>query len=133
MRERTLAIIKPDAVEMGVANQIITRYREAGLEVLSFTKIQLDTETASQLYAEHRGRHYFVGTLLAMTSGPCVILILEGVDAIQRVRELNGPTRDAPTGTIRGDFKSAGGPFNTVHGSDGPEAAEREITIFSRK
>lgn len=130
MNERTLVICKPDAVMKGISNQIILRFREAGLEVTHFDKIKMGHQTASQLYQEHQGRPYFEGLILAMISGDCIILTVEGHDAIQRVRTINGPTRDAPEGTIRGDFPSAGGPFNIVHGSDSPNSAAREIKIF---
>jgi nucleoside-diphosphate kinase len=85
-------------------------------------------------YREHVDKHYFAGLILAMSDHPCVAVVLEGENAISRVRELNGATnpQQAQPGTIRRDFMSAGGPFNTVHGSDSKESAEREIALVSK-
>jgi nucleoside-diphosphate kinase len=130
MKEKTLALCKPDAVKKRLCGTITDLYTKAGLRVIVTNTIQMDEESAARLYADHKGKPYFEGTLLAMTSGMSFAILLEGEDAISRVRKLNGPTRDAPKGTIRGDFPSAGGPFNIVHGSDTPEAAKREIDIF---
>lgn len=131
--EKTVVLIKPDGVAMGVVDDIISRYLKEGLAVADRKTIRFSRAQATSFYAEHAGRFYFPGTVLAMTSGPCEALLLAGDSAVGRVRALHGPTdpKNAPEGTIRRDFRSAGGPFNTVHGSDSPEAAEREWAIVN--
>ncbi len=132
--ERTLSIIKPDAVLKNETQAILKRYVSIGLKIVGISQpIILTEEFIVKFYEEHRGKPYFEGLVLAMLSGPCVLVVLEGENAIQKVRELNGATdpRAAAPGTIRHDFPSAGGPFNMVHGSDSPINAEREIAIFS--
>ncbi len=130
--ERTLVIIKPDAVMMGYTDQIRQRYLDAGLNIQAEFDVQLLEPEASLLYAEHSGRPYFAGLVLAMTSGDVIALILEGESAVSKVRELNGATKpsEAKPGTIRHDFPSAGGPFNVVHASDSVENVAREIAIM---
>ncbi|HEX8994379.1 MAG TPA: nucleoside-diphosphate kinase [Candidatus Paceibacterota bacterium] len=124
---KTFAIVKPDGVMKGLVSQILLRYKDAGLSVeVVELHVRLQLSQVAGLYLEHRGKPYFEGLLLSMTSGPCAILWIEGENAVERVRRLNGPTKDAPEGTIRGDFKSAGGPFNIVHAPDSLAAAERE-------
>jgi len=134
MLQRTLVLIKPDAVYNLWIDEIKQRYRDAGLKILSEYCRQMARDDAAEFYAEHRGKFFFGGLLLAISSGPLVALIISGDDAVERVRKLNGATNPdkAEPGTIRHDFKSAGGPFNTVHGSDSVEAAEREIALMSR-
>jgi len=131
--ECTLVIIKPDAVLKGLVLDVKTRYILQEMKLQRSVTRVLDLHTASLLYAEHRGQFFFEGLVLAMVSGPCHVMVLSGRNVICRVREMNGPTRDAPSGTIRGDFPSAGGPFNMVHGSDSPEAVLREIGILFPK
>lgn len=128
--ERTLVIVKPDAVLQGREKEILERYAQAGLVVLEYFYVNLPPEQAQTFYAEHKDRPFFAGLTISMSHWDCVIALVEGENAIAKVRELNGPTKDAPTGTIRGDFPSAGGPFNVVHASDGPESAKREIGLF---
>jgi nucleoside-diphosphate kinase len=130
MSQRTLAICKPDAVMKGVVEKIIEVYTQAGLQIECWRRIKLDQDTASRLYAAHKGLPHFEGLILAMTAGDCIAMLISGENAVPRVRAINGPTKDAPRGTLRGDFPSAGGPFNIVHGSDTPVAAAREIAIF---
>lgn len=133
--ESTVVLIKPDEVMMGVAEKIIERYLAAGLELYKRQDFRFLPRQAELFYAEHSGRFYFPGLVLAMSSGPSVALMLHGSDAIARVREINGatdPSKAAP-GTIRHDFRSAGGPFNTVHGSDSVAAAFREMEIVFKK
>ncbi len=132
MRERTLVIIKPDAVMQGVADQIKQRYLDAGLEIVNVDYTMMSQAKAQRFYAEHEGKPFFQGLILAMASGPIFVLLIEGEDAIDIVRKMNGATdpRKAEPSTIRHDFMSAGGPFNAVHGSDSPEAAEREIALM---
>ncbi len=132
MLEHTLAIIKPDGFDW--SKEIRERYEKAGLKVLIERHVELTGEQAREFYAEHRGKFFFKGLTLAMSSGPSVILILQGEDAVARVRALNGATdpSKAEPGTIRHDFRSAGGPFNTVHGSDSVGAAKREMKLSNK-
>lgn len=135
MHESTLVIIKPDAVAMGikVANNIANRYRKVGLRIKNCRKITISPEQAEALYAEHIGKSFWPELRAFTVSGPSVILQISGVNAIQKVRELNGATNPtkAAAGTIRKDYGSGnGGPTNAVHGSDSPESAEREIHLI---
>ncbi|MBX4198788.1 nucleoside-diphosphate kinase [Candidatus Parcubacteria bacterium] len=132
MVERTLVIIKPDAVAMGNENRIKSRYLTKDFNIVRERRTTLTAEVAMEFYEEHEGKFFFMGTILAMTSGPCVILVLEGENAIETVRALNGATDPlkAALGTIRCDFRSAGGPFNTVHASDSEESFEREMQLL---
>ena len=132
MNERTLVLVKPDAMKMGYAERIKARYLMKELEVVMEKRFRFTEEEAEAFYKDHEGRFYFVGLVLAMVSGPCTVMVLEGEDAIRKVRELNGATdpAKAAVGTIRADFRSAGGPFNTVHGSDSPEAFQREYEVL---
>lgn len=132
--QRTLSIIKPDAVKKNVLGQIIARFEAAGLKVVAVKKVYLNDQTAGEFYAEHKERPFFGELVGFMTSGPCYPLVLEGDNAILKNRELMGatnPTKAEP-GTIRHDFAlpctdlSA----NAVHGSDSPESAAREISFF---
>lgn len=131
-KERTLVIIKPDGVASGWSDNIENRYTAAGFRIVEKGQYTFPYETARHFYEEHEGKFFFVGICLAMSSGPAQILILEGEDAIRRVRALNGATdpSKAEPGTIRHDFRSAGGPFNTVHASDSQGAYQREVNIL---
>jgi nucleoside-diphosphate kinase len=132
--ERTLSIIKPDAVKKNVLGQIVKRFEDAGLRVVAVKKVYLNAQTAGEFYAEHRERPFFGELVDFMVSGPCYPLVLEGAGAIAKNRELMGATNPtkAEVGTIRADFAlpctdlSA----NAVHGSDSPESAAREIGYF---
>lgn len=132
--ERTLVLIKPDALESGWADDIKKRYRGEGLSIVESNLIDMSKACAREFYREHEGKRYYAGLYLAMSSGPSVALILEGDDAIVRVRAVNGATDPAKAepGTIRHDFRSAGGPFNTVHASDSEESVRREIAVLRR-
>lgn len=129
--EKTLVLIKPDAVERSLIGRIIAHYEENGLQVVSLRMVQADEETATAHYAEHVGRSYFPGLLAYITRSPLVALILEGEDAIALVRRLNGKTNpaEAEKGTIRGLY-GMGMPDNTVHSSDTAENAAREAAIW---
>jgi nucleoside-diphosphate kinase len=129
--ERTLVLIKPDAVERGLAGRILDRFEQRGLSIRAARLLTVDRALAESHYAEH-GEKPFFGELVAfITSAPTLALVLEGESAISVVRTTMGATNptDATPGTIRGDFALAM-PDNLVHGSDSPESAEREIALW---
>jgi len=129
--ERTLSIIKPDAVSKNVIGEILTRFEKAGLQVVAAKMIKLDDEKAGGFYAEHKERPFFGDLVGFMTSGPVVVQVLEGENAIAKNRELMGATnpKEADAGTIRADFAESID-ANAVHGSDSAESAAREIDYF---
>ncbi len=129
--ERTLSIIKPDAVAKNVIGKIVNRFEEAGLQIAGMKLLQLSLEQAEGFYAEHKGRPFFPALVEFMTSGPVVVQVLQGENAIARNRELMGATNpaDAEKGTIRADFARSID-ANAVHGSDSPTSAAREIAYF---
>jgi nucleoside-diphosphate kinase len=129
--EKTLSIIKPDAVSKNIVGKIISRFEENGLYLVAGKLIQLDDEMASGFYAEHEGRPFFNDLKTFMTSGPVFVQVLEGEGAILKNRELMGNTnpQEAAPGSIRADFaKSIDA--NAVHGSDSETSAVREINYF---
>ena len=130
-RERTLSMIKPDAVAKNVIGQIKARCENAGLKIVASKMICMDAAKAAGFYAEHRERPFFNDLVTFMTSGPVVVQVLEGENAIARNRDLMGATnpREAAAGTIRADFADTID-ANAVHGSDAPESAAREIAYF---
>lgn len=129
--ERTLSIIKPDAVAKNVIGEIYSRFEKAGLRIVAARMAHLDEETAAGFYAVHRERPFFNDLVAFMTSGPVMIQVLEGENAIALNRELMGATNpaEAEPGTIRADFAQSID-ANAVHGSDGPETACTEIVYF---
>jgi len=129
--ERTLSIIKPDAVAKDVIGEIYSRFEQAGLKIIAARMKLLSSADAGDFYAVHRGRPFFDDLVKFMTSGPVMIQVLEGENAIARNRELMGATnpKDAAPGTIRADFAQSID-ANAVHGSDGPDTAEAEIAHF---
>lgn len=129
--ERTLSIIKPDAVAKNVIGDIIGRFEQAGLKVIAAKMQQLSREQAEGFYAEHKNRPFFPDLVGFMTSGPVVVQVLQGDNAIIANRDLMGATnpQDAAPGTIRADFAETID-ANAVHGSDSVAAAEREIAYF---
>jgi nucleoside-diphosphate kinase len=131
--ERTLSIVKPDAVGKNVIGKILDRFETAGLRVIACKMLLLTRNQAEAFYAVHRERAFFRELVEYMVSGPVVIQVLEGEGAIQRNRELMGATnpQDADPGTIRADFAESV-QANAVHGSDGPETAQNEIAFFFR-
>ena len=129
--ERTLTIIKPDAVAKGAAGQIIARFEQAGLKLLAAKLLHLTPGQAGGFYIVHKERPFYASLCEFMTGGPCMPIVLEGDNAITRLRDLMGATdpAKAAAGTIRKDF-AASIEANAVHGSDSPESAAFEITYF---
>lgn len=129
--ERTLSIIKPDAVAKNVIGQIYSRFENAGLKIVAAKMMHLTQEQAEGFYAEHKERPFFGDLVAFMTSGPVVVQVLEGDNAIVQNRDLMGATnpKEAAAGTIRADFAESID-ANAVHGSDSPESAAREVAYF---
>ncbi len=129
--QRTFSIIKPDAVAKNVIGEITTRFEKAGLRVVASKMVQLSEREAGGFYAEHKERPFYGDLVSFMTSGPVIVQVLEGEDAIAKNRELMGATnpKEAAAGTIRADFAESIDE-NAVHGSDSEAAAAREIAFF---
>ena len=129
--ERTLSIVKPDAVRKNAIGKILDRFETAGLKVIACKMLLLTRDQAEGFYAVHRERAFFPELVEYMISGPVVIQVLEGEGAIRRNRQVMGATnpQDADPGTIRADFAESV-QANAVHGSDGPETARNEIVFF---
>jgi len=129
--QRTLVLIKPDAVQRGLIGEILTRFERKGLIPVAAQFVVATNAQGQAHYAEHAAKPFFKGLLSFITTGPLLSLALEGDEAIAVVRNLVGPTdgRKAPPGTIRGDFGISRS-SNLVHASDSPEAAERELKIW---
>ena len=129
--ERTLSIIKPDAVGKKFTGQILNRFEQADLRVVAMKMLQLTGAQAEGFYAEHEGKAFFPALIEFMTSGPIVVLVLQGENAITHYRETIGATdpTEADKGTIRSDFAESK-QRNAVHGSDSPVSASREIAYF---
>ena len=129
--ERTLSIIKPDAVAKNVIGEIYSRFEKAGLKIIAAKMVHLSAIEAGQFYAVHKDRPFFKDLVEFMTSGPVMIQVLEGESAIAKNRELMGATdpKKAQPGTIRADFADSID-ANAVHGSDAPETAAVEVTFF---
>lgn len=129
--ERTISIIKPDAVAKNVIGQIYARFEAAGLSIVAAKMIHLSEERAGEFYAVHKERPFYNDLVSFMTSGPVMVQVLEGEDAIAKNREVMGATnpKEAAAGTIRADFASSIDE-NAVHGSDAPETAAQEIAFF---
>jgi nucleoside-diphosphate kinase len=131
MTERTLVLLKPDAVRRGLVGEILGRFESKGLSIVAMDQRQITAELADRHYAEHVDKDFYPPLRSFVTSGPLVALVLEGDEAVEVVRALNGATdgRKAAPGTIRGDL-SLSNRENLVHGSDSPESAAREIAIW---
>ncbi|MEQ9565244.1 MAG: nucleoside-diphosphate kinase [Porticoccaceae bacterium] len=129
--ERTLSIIKPDAVAKNVTGEINTRFEKAGLKIVAQRMIHMDADKAGGFYAEHKERPFYAALVEFMTSGPVVVQVLEGEGAVLKNRELMGATnpKEAEAGTIRADFAETID-ANAVHGSDSTTSAAREIGYF---
>lgn len=134
MTERTISIIKPDAVAKNVIGQIYDRFEKAGLKIVAAKMLQLSEEQAQGFYAVHKERPFYNDLVAFMTSGPVMVQVLEGENAIAKNREVMGATNpaEAAAGTIRADFASSIDE-NAVHGSDAPETAAQEIDFFFTK
>ena len=131
MKEHSLVLIKPDGVEKKVVGKIISIYEENGLEIADMRLVRPTREIAEKHYEEHVGREYYPRLIECIISGPVIALVLEGEDAIAKVRKLNGATNpdNAEEGTIR-KLYATNGTINTVHASDSVENANREISIW---
>ncbi len=129
--ETTLIILKPDAVQRGLAGRIISRFEDKGLQIVGARLMRISPDLAARHYAPHKGKPFYEGLIKFMTSSPVLALAVRGVGAIDVCRKLMGATfgSKADSGTIRGDFGSSNS-FNLIHGSDGPESARREIALF---
>ena len=129
--ETTLIILKPDAVQRGLMGKIITRFEDKGLQIVGAKLMQISPELAATHYQDHKGKPFYDGLVGFMTSAPVLVLAIKGVGAIAICRKMMGATfgSKAEPGTIRGDF-GVSNSFNLIHGSDSPEAAERELSLF---
>ena len=129
--ERTFSIVKPDAVAKNVIGEIYARFEKAGLNIVASKMLHLSREKAGGFYAEHEGRPFYNDLVDFMTSGPVMVQVLEGENAVALNRDLMGATnpKEADAGTIRADFANSID-ANAVHGSDSPESAAREIAYF---
>jgi nucleoside-diphosphate kinase len=129
--ERTLIILKPDAVQRGLCGEIITRFEKKGLQIVGIKLMKISTQLAETHYEPHRGKPFYAGLVKFMTSSPVIVFALQGKDAIAIARKMMGATfgSKAEPGTIRGDF-GVSNSFNLIHGSDSPESAKRELGLF---
>ena len=129
--ERTLILVKPDAVQRGLAGEIISRFERRGLRIVGLRLLRVDEALARRHYGEHEGKPFFDGLVAFITSSPLIAAVLEGPNVIAAARQSMGATdpKQAAPGTIRGDLGIDLG-LNLVHGSDSPESAEREIGLF---
>ncbi|PSU32028.1 nucleoside-diphosphate kinase [Photobacterium lutimaris] len=129
--ERTFSIVKPDAVKRNLIGAIYNRIEKAGLRVVAAKMIRMDADKAKGFYAEHEGKPFFDDLVAFMTSGPVMVQVLEGDNAVVRYRELMGKTNpeEAACGTLRADY-ALSLRHNSVHGADSPESAAREIAYF---
>jgi nucleoside-diphosphate kinase len=129
--ERTLVILKPDAVQRGLIGTILTRLEQRGLRFAALKLMRMTPELAARHYAEHEGKPFYAGLIQFITSGPVIVAVVEGASAIQVVRDTMGKTHPAESapGTIRADL-GLNKARNLVHGSDSPESAAREIPLF---
>ena len=131
IRERTLSIVKPDGVQKNLLGEVYRRFESAGLEIVAARMLKLRQDQAEQFYDIHRERPFFADLVAYMTSGPVMVQVLEGENAIAKNRELMGATNpsEADPGTIRADYAESI-ERNVVHGSDGPDTALKEVSFF---
>lgn len=132
--ERTLSIIKPDAVAKNIIGEIYTRFEKAGLKIVAAKMLQMDAALAGEFYAVHKDRPFYTNLVEFMSSGPVMVQVLEGENAIVKNREVMGATnpQEAAAGTIRADFADSID-ANAVHGSDAPATAAQEIDFFFKQ
>jgi nucleoside-diphosphate kinase len=132
--ERTLILVKPDAVQRSLTGRILARLEDKGLRIVGLKQMRVTPELAKKHYAEHVSKPFYPALEEFITSGPIVAACIEGPEAVTVVRTLMGPTngRQAAPGTIRGDYGMSR-QMNLIHGSDGPEAAKREIELYFKK
>ena len=129
--ERTLILVKPDAMQRGLAGEIIARLERRGLKLVGLRMVSVDRPLAERHYGEHKGKPFYEGLVDYITASPIVAAVFEGTNAVKAARQAMGATKpvEAPPGSIRGDLAVETG-RNLVHGSDSPESAEREIELF---
>ncbi len=129
--ERTYLMIKPDGVERGLCGEIVARFEKRGLKLVAMKFMQIPKDVAENHYGEHKGKKFYDSLISYITSGPVLAMVWEGENAIAVCRGMMGKTnpQDSAPGTIRGDFAMVTG-MNIIHGSDSPESAAREISIF---
>ncbi len=132
--QKTLVLLKPDAVQRGLVGELVSRLERKGLKLVGMKLVKMDDALARQHYAEHVDKPFFKGLAQFITSGPLVAMAIEGEDAICMVRTLMGETNpaNAAPGTVRGDYAVSIG-LNLVHGSDSPESAQRELALFFKE
>jgi nucleoside-diphosphate kinase len=129
--ERTLILLKPDAVQRFLMGRILSRFEEKGLQIVAAKFLKIPLELCRKHYEVHKGKPFYDGLVKYMTSSPVLALVLEGQNAVAVCRKMMGKTfgYDAEPGTIRGDF-AISKPFNLIHGSDSPESSAKEIALF---
>jgi len=129
--EQTFCMIKPDGVQRGLIGEVVSRFERRGIKICAMKMMKLPKELAERHYEEHKGKSFYESLVEFITSGPVVCVVLEGDNAVTLVRSMMGKTnpQDSPVGTIRGDF-ALHTSKNIVHGSDSPESAKREISLF---
>jgi nucleoside-diphosphate kinase len=132
--ERTLILIKPDAMERALAGEVISRLERRGLRIVAIRLFQMEESLAKQHYAEHEGKGFFQSLISYITSGPIIAAVFEGTGAVDSVRKTVGATNpaNADAGTVRGDFGLETG-RNLIHASDSPESAKREVALFFKE
>src|SRR5216110_935289 len=132
--ERTLIILKPDAVQRGLSGEILSRFERKGLQIVGMKMMKIPQQLAETHYEPHKGKPFYPGLVKFMTSSPVIVLVLAGKDAITIARKMMGATfgSKAEPGTIRGDL-GVSNSFNLIHGSDSPEAATRELGLFFKE
>ncbi len=132
--QTTLIILKPDTLQRALAGRVITRFEEKGLQIVATKLMRIPADLAAKHYESHKGKPFYDGLVSFMTSQPVLVLALRGVNAIDISRKMMGATfgSKAEPGTIRGDFGMSNS-FNLIHGSDSPEAAQRELGLFFNK
>jgi len=129
--QRTFVMIKPDGVRRNLVGEIISRFEKRGLKIIGMKMVKIDRSTAEKLYEEHKGKSFFEELINYITSGPVVCMVIEGDDVVSVVRKMIGNTdpKEAPPGTIRGDYALSKAE-NVIHASDSEEKAKREISLF---